>query len=53
MKIWTELQGVPEKNIKFNAPQLYDRQSQSHAVFTKMFKNYLLTQERAMFEQRC
>ena len=30
---------------------IYDRESQSLAVFTKMFRNYLTTRERAKCEQ--
>jgi len=42
-----------KKRTKFNAPQLYDRESKSRVIFTKMFRNYLPTQKVVKFEQCC
>jgi len=42
---------MSQKKTTFNAPLLYNRESQSHAVFTKMFRNYLIMQKRAKFDQ--
>jgi len=43
---------VSQKNrTKFNAPRLDGHESQSHAVFTKISRNYLITPKIAVFEK--
>ena len=49
----SRLQGVPEKTAPSLMHSNFTTVSQSHAVFTEMFRNYLITQERAKFEECC